>query len=186
MPRVKAHSARAHYLFALWWECVCEINQHERTRLMRHSFNNRPVQWHRKDYLCHRYFTLGLLDILWQTVLVNKRPVRDKIMGNCIQSQADVWINLAACKQLFLLKCPWRISVILSTICWIFWYFEPFLKIQPYAYGSNITFPQPFYLSRAYEASHHKWTQSVCGRTCSCDPIAFSFDLKRTLSKTQH
>lgn len=77
-------------------------------------------------------------------------------MGNCIRLLADVRLNLAACKQLFLLKCPRRISNILSTICWIFWYFEPFLKIQPYTYGSNVTFPEPFYLSLAYTSRRNQ------------------------------
>lgn len=47
--------------------------------------------------------------LLWQPGLVNKRPAREKIMGNCVGPSADVKMNLAACQQLFLLKCPWRI-----------------------------------------------------------------------------
>lgn len=48
--------------------------------------------------------------MLWQPVLLNKILAREKIMGNCVRPSADVKMNLAACEQLFLLKCPWRIS----------------------------------------------------------------------------
>lgn len=48
--------------------------------------------------------------MLWPPVLVNKRPAREKMMGNCVRPLADAKMNLAACEQLFLLKCPWRIS----------------------------------------------------------------------------